>query len=222
VNEDLKRNLLASAADDGLDEDARARVAAALGVGAAGVSAGSALAAGGAKSAMWIKWLLGSAIAAAIIGGLLMIPRGKTEATAIEKRALTPPAIAAPVAATPAQSAVPDVPTVSITDLPSAIATAKKQTPEAPAEDDLAELERIRAEIGSDASRALADVDRYDARHASSAYAEEIAVLRIEALAALGGGPALQQRATAFLAKFPSSPYAKRVRSIVAGDGGSR
>ena len=219
MNQDTKRALIDSAADDGLDERARARIAAAVGIGGGAVVTASVAS---AKVATWIKALLGIGVLGVVAAGLLLaLPR---------EHGAPPPARA--VAATavetsrvvPAASATADIPTFSVTDLPVAHSAAKPVGPApAVADDDLAELERIRSELAEQhAAQALADLERYDAAHAGGAFADEAAVLRIEALAQLGGGEELQRRAAAFLAKSPSSPYAKRVRSLMNGDGGSR
>ena len=64
---------------------------------------------------------------------------------------------------------------------------------------------------------ALGALDRYDARFGKSgALREEVAALRIEALLESGKRERAKALARAFLAHHAQSPYAARVRALVA------
>ena len=66
-----------------------------------------------------------------------------------------------------------------------------------------------------DASACLRAVDRYDERFRAGIFAQEIEVLRIEALAASGDRTRARALAERFLAVNAKSPYADRVRSLI-------
>lgn len=68
--------------------------------------------------------------------------------------------------------------------------------------------------------RGLSLLDEFGRRFPRSPLGEEALVLRIEALAASGDRYAASASASTFFARYPRSPYARRVRSIV-GDTGS-
>jgi outer membrane protein assembly factor BamD (BamD/ComL family) len=71
-----------------------------------------------------------------------------------------------------------------------------------------------------DPQGALSALDEHDAAFPAGAYAEEAAVVRIEALVAAGDRPKAQRVADAFLRRFPESPYAQRVRGMFFGASG--
>lgn len=66
----------------------------------------------------------------------------------------------------------------------------------------------------SDVPASLRAVERYQARFPSGLFAEEIEVIRIEALASSGERASAHALAERFLADNPSSAYAARVRSL--------
>jgi hypothetical protein len=112
---------------------------------------------------------------------------------------------------------------VDIGDLPHAAATSQKAlptpAPSAASADELAELERIRSELsGGDAASALRDLDSHDVKYNPTALADEATVLRVEALVALGQREKARALGDAFITRSPSSPYAKRVRSLIGGE----
>src|SRR5262249_52957464 len=163
------------ASDDGLDAKANERVAAAVGIGASAIAS-----AAGAKAVGWLKPLLG-------LSSVVFV--GAVVALALKRPATPPNEVRPPNAMT--QTAAPvmpavtqqEVPTVSVNDLPL---TPKPTRQAASPGGELAELERIRAELASGkATQALSDLDRYDATYRRGQFAEEAAVVRIEALAVL-------------------------------------
>jgi hypothetical protein len=77
-------------------------------------------------------------------------------------------------------------------------------------------LESARESLAaSQAVRALAMLDRYDAEFTSGQLAEDAAVLRIQALMATGNRAEAGRLAQIFGRRFPSSSYAPRVRALV-------
>lgn len=82
-----------------------------------------------------------------------------------------------------------------------------------PPEDEALTLERARATLPRDPAEALRIVE---GASTSERFAEERALIAMEAERRLGNTVALQSRATGFLARFPRSLYAERVRRWVA------
>ncbi|MDF2697715.1 MAG: hypothetical protein K0S65_6098 [Labilithrix sp.] len=82
--------------------------------------------------------------------------------------------------------------------------------------DELALVSTARAALeAGDAPACLRAVERYDERFRSGIFAQEIEVLRIEAIAASGEKARARTLAERFLATNGRSPYADRVRSLV-------
>jgi outer membrane protein assembly factor BamD (BamD/ComL family) len=76
-------------------------------------------------------------------------------------------------------------------------------------------LRAIRADVDSgDAARALARIDAFNASYAGSPLAEEVLVLRIDALSRAERKAEAAALATSFLQRFPTSAYGTRVRAI--------
>jgi len=71
----------------------------------------------------------------------------------------------------------------------------------------------LRAGDGDAAARALT---RYEQQFGQGRLADEAQVLQIETLAVHGDKAAAQAQARAFLASHPNSPYASRLRALVA------
>jgi outer membrane protein assembly factor BamD (BamD/ComL family) len=71
----------------------------------------------------------------------------------------------------------------------------------------------LRAGDGDAAARALT---RYEQQFGKGRLADEAQVLQIETLALHGDKAAARARARAFLASHPDSPYASRLRALVA------
>jgi hypothetical protein len=85
---------------------------------------------------------------------------------------------------------------------------------------DVAENERIRllrAELAwrrGDGDGALAVLDAFDAEFPKSSLADEVVVIRIDALVRTGRTARAAELARAFVARKPASPYAARLRTI--------
>jgi hypothetical protein len=72
-------------------------------------------------------------------------------------------------------------------------------------------VERARQALARDPARTLALARRHRELHRGGAHAEELAMLSIEALAALGRHDDARREARAFLARHPSSIYRQRI-----------
>jgi outer membrane biosynthesis protein TonB len=80
---------------------------------------------------------------------------------------------------------------------------------------EVAVLDRARAALRrGDADAATAALDEHARDFADGALGAEAEVVRIEALVHAGQADAARERARAFLARFPQSPLAKRLRSL--------
>ncbi|MBI4704522.1 MAG: hypothetical protein HY744_25750 [Deltaproteobacteria bacterium] len=82
---------------------------------------------------------------------------------------------------------------------------------------EVAALDRARAELDADPEATLRRLDDYERGFADGSLGPEAQVLRIEALARAGKVDAARALGQAFLAHYPGSPHARRVRSILAG-----
>jgi|GEM_PF-1089325 len=88
--------------------------------------------------------------------------------------------------------------------------------------EELALVESARSALArGDSAACLRIVESYDDRFRGGVFADEIAVMRIEALAARGDDERARSLGEAFLRKHPSSAYAERIRSVVSSNGPS-
>ena len=124
-------------------------------------------------------------------------------------------------AATAPVAPVADVPEVSES---AAVAPPPIEAPPAPAVVDARRLavevgllDRARAHLeAGDAATALAALDEHARTFSDGLLGAEAEVLRIDALLRQGERAAAQARGEQFLARFPRSPLAQRVRSLLA------
>jgi hypothetical protein len=119
---------------------------------------------------------------------------------------------AAPVAAVSA--APPPLAVVAPPPVPPSPASASASG--SSAHDDSALLQQARARIGAEPSRALTLTRDHEARYPTSALAEERQALRVEALARLGRSSEAARELEDFEARYPRSPYRRRLRSLVS------
>lgn len=215
---------------------------AAIGAGATAAASGGASGAGalGAKAA---AGKLGG-LALLKLGGGMVLVFGLGIATGVEVQkartrsapsvvsapavVVSAPAPRAPAPTTPAPEeprapepapAPPPVTTPASARPPSPTITQPSVAP-APAASMLAQetalVERARKAVGSHAyTDAIAALDAYDVLAPSGVLVQEARALRIQAYAEQGKRLAALDLGHAFLAEYPSSPYAKRVRAIV-------
>jgi hypothetical protein len=147
------------------------------------------------------------------------------------------PSPASPIEALPATSTASTantaraseaaVASVRVDDLPAATPEASNAMPRAtsrgstPAKDTFAEELALtgaaRTALGrGDVASCLAAVERYQHEFRSGVFAQEIDVIGIEALAKSGEHERARALATRFLSTNAKSPYANRVRSVLA------
>jgi hypothetical protein len=229
----LARAALTSAEEDAPTRRARTRTLVALGVGAttltsATVAAGTAAAAPPAVTSVvgaiaTLKWVgVGVAVAGAVSAGI-------TGYDAIHAPPATPVVVApasaiAPTADVPAPPAPVATPAPVPSAAPAPSASVAPVVPSlrksAPVVDttvvDLATLDRVKAALDTgDARRARAILEANDAVMRGP-FAPEAKVLRVEALALAGDDARAKDEARAFLDAYPTSPAAKRVRTVLS------
>jgi hypothetical protein len=208
---------------------------------AGGAVAGGAASGGAALgSALVLKWLaIGIAGGALAVGGAAAVGRGSSPSPAastdasravvaheaprlVEARGAstgTPPsAVEAPENIPP--SAV-EAPAPSSSTAPAAPPSARAPVASAAAEpsplaEETALLDRARAALAAhDGPGALAALAEHDRRFASGALGPEALVVRVEALVASGRRVEAERAGERFLASHPSSPHARRIRSLL-------
>jgi hypothetical protein len=234
---DLEQTLLRSARDDAPAPHTRRRTLVALGLGGSIVTATTATAASTTGFAL-LKWvglaMLGSAL---VVGGAKAtgvvgdapsadpIPAAKGQSAVVaqviehvahvESKAVSP--AAAEPAAAPEPVAIPE-PVQSASEEPkkAKVAAAAPQQPKSTLAEEVAALDKAREALGSDPARALEALEKHQKEFARGALGPEAMELRIEALAAKGDRAAATALANEFLSKYPTSPLASRVRSVVA------
>lgn len=80
----------------------------------------------------------------------------------------------------------------------------------------LAAIRSVRAALAANqAQRALSQIDAYERTYPGGLLLVEAEILRIDATAALGNRDAVTRLGRAFLTKYPGSPYARHVQSLL-------
>ena len=179
------------------------------------------------------RWALGALAGIAFVaGGFGLLSTYSTDAV-VATRASEP----APPAVTPAPSPEPEatetaVPSVDVAELPATAAPPRNVAPRrvprgatssvpaavAPANrlDELAAVERARRQLTQgDPAGARRYIAEYRVTFTQGRFTEEIDALEVEALAASGERASAKAKATEFLTRYPSSPYARRLRSVL-------
>jgi hypothetical protein len=226
---ELERSLLRSWDHEQPSNAARERTLVALGIGAgaavtaAAGSASAAAAAGGsiapkaATGLLLLKWWAISTVAVgAVAGGTVYAVHERAADKPPVVQTQPQPVVAAPpmVAPLPVETTAPI--TTAPTDLPRATVRAPAPTPSSLTEE-VAELDRARAALdANDPSRALTLADEYESRHPRGAFIQEAEVLRVQALLAKGDRAGAERAGNKFLAAYPKSPHAARVRALLA------
>jgi len=226
---DAKERALAAAA---------AAAVAASGAAAVGLAAGKGAAVGVAKGISLLTWVsvVGVVSVGAVAGGVIVEHSRRAAAPAPTTSAIHAPAVVAQRPALPAVQApqldIPPVPDPAPelvappalappVDVPNAsLAHTSAPRPSASGSslpDELAMLQDARQALAAgQPALALARLDQYAARFPNGTMTPEANVVRIEALLAAGDRPSAERVAQAFLARDPESPYASRVRSLLA------
>lgn len=187
-----------------------------------------------ARSSTW----LGLSLAGTVLAGLVATSGSWFSREPATNRPTTPSSVTVPADTAETRPAVvvhemPAEATVRVDDLPSApppsqvrkAAPAKTATAEAPAiasvsttnfDDELALASSARSALGKgDPAACLDAVNRYRTKFPNGVFAQEVAVIRIEALAASGSNDLARTEAERFLANNQASPYAGRVRTVL-------
>ncbi len=111
--------------------------------------------------------------------------------------------------------------TASPSTLPSTAARVGAIAARSTLGEEVSTIDGARRAISSgDAGAALAQVDAYDARFPSGSLAQESREIRIEALLLEGNRSTAEPMASRFLMDHPKSPYARRLRALLAGSAG--
>jgi hypothetical protein len=202
----------------------------ALGIGAGAAvtaAAGTASAAAGAGAAAG-----GSIAPKAAVGGLLflkwwgistvVVGTAVGAAWVVHAQRIMPPPVVPSSAPTETTAIVPVSPPrdfVAPTPIPTAPpthATLQPRPTSSSLNDEILEMDRARAALdSSDPARALELVDAYESKHPHGSFVQEAEVLRIQALLARGDRAAAERTGNRFLATYPKSPHAPRVRSLL-------
>ena len=225
----FSRGLLASASDDGLD---RARLAEIVRA-ATQTAADSASSEPNAPAAPSKGRLIASkpmlvATMALLAAGTFVLSRAEEPTQPVPQ---APAVSAREVPAAPTAVAEPSTESVPVALLPSASnAETKPSAPATPVTtvttpasgdsdrlmDEVRALERVSAAIAQHrAADARANLTTYERTFPKQLLASEARFLEIEILVAEGHHDKAQERARAYLASWPDSPYAARLHSIV-------
>lgn len=212
--------------------------AAALGLaaGAGKIASGSiAPKAVGLGAAALLKWIaLGGAIVGTTVVTTVFATRASDPRPIVVEPAPVAPAVAIHAAmravaetatnapAPSATAAVPSAP-ASVASAPSSAVPAASgvaSAPPAPSAptlaDELALVDSARTMLASgDYDAAIRFVDQYEARFPRGAFTHEAEVVRIDALARSGRRAAASAAAKRFVAAYPSSPHAARIRALI-------
>lgn len=170
-------------------------------------------------------------VGVALVGALLSMSTSDSESVAVVPASSTSAEAKAPTV-TPAPDVEPSVASVAslrVEDLPPAAVerpagtSAHRAAPSAETRsagtfaEELALTSAARAALGrGDTEVCLSVVGRYRERFPQGAFAQEIDVIRIEALAKSGARDSAKASAERFLKLNESSPYADRVRSVLS------
>jgi hypothetical protein len=238
---EAERLLLSSARRDTPPVNGRARALAALGLAA---GAGTAAVSGSAtastmSAAVLAKWLTAGALsglvaaasvatvvhyveaphrAATTAPALVSVEQVSTRAAVVSQAAAEPP-VAPPVVAPPVVDARR---VLRHAAPPEAVATrAPEPAPIHGLSAEIAALDGARRALSTgSASQALTLLDAYDTGFPAGTFAQEVSVLRVQALHAAGRDRDAALLAERLLASNPSSAHAQRLRSLLASMSG--
>ena len=164
-----------------------------------------------------------AAIAIALAGGWTVVRSGEDAAPPENAAAPVNAPEIAPPSKEPIVAAPSEAPSIRVDDLPTAATPSPAPKPAARTagsasfDDELALVEAARTALAKgDASGCLGRLDEYDRRVQKGTFEREVAVMRIEALIARGENARARSLGESFLAQNPNSPYANRIRSLVA------
>lgn len=230
---DLERELLGAWSDERPSAAARDKTLAVLGLagGAAAAAAGTTVAAAGssiapkAVAAGWLamaKWVVIGVIAASATAvGIGIVARERGEQRTLD----APPVTNAPlhVVVAPPPSSTVVAPSDTAIELPDTTRLHAQNKIAQPASSSItqqvAALDHARAALDSgDAARAKHLADAYEAEYPSGAFTQEADVVRVDALVREGNRAEAERAGKRFLAAYPKSPHAARVRALLGYD----
>jgi len=184
------------------------------------------------RSSRWTFGALAGAGVAVIAAIAASMSSSSPIDTAASSASAAPPApTSAPTSDDAREPTATAIPSIDVANLPAVrasassggarrtdVASKSKDAPaSAAAADELAAVERVRTQLaGGDVKGARREIAAYRAAFARGRFVEEIAALEVEALAADGARADAKAKAAEFAARYPSSPYARRVRSVVS------
>jgi hypothetical protein len=235
----FERELLESWSKRQPSNDARTKVIALAVTGAVGSGAtvGAIAHSGGAsvvKSTLLLKWIAIGLVGVAAAGGIFAWYASRSanpvaSQTPEKNSSIRVAPIARPMSipdapvvptATPIASAIPSPVTANAAlPLPASPSPTIKspQTASSTLADELARIDRAHRSLAAgNAAAALENVDAYDSLYPNGSLSQESNAIRIEALIAHGDHKAAERAASNFLAAHPTSPYAKRIRELIA------
>jgi hypothetical protein len=225
--DELESSLLQLARNEGPSTDGRRKILAAIAAASAtSLATQTAHAAGATSKSMTIaKWSVLAVVAVAIPTAILLrnnadettaakqVPSAlKAPASEVKATPVAPPAAAEPEGPPPV--ALEDLPTLpSETPASGAVPGAKQQ--QGSLADEVAQLQKAKLALkAGNPSQALAELGTYGQRFPRPMLGAEATVLRIEAFSQSGDAARAKTLAEGFLAKYPNSPYATRLRSL--------
>ncbi len=223
---DLERELLQSWDDERPSSAARDKTLALLGVTGGAIVAGGAAVGGSiapkAVAAGWLamaKWTIVSVVALSAIGlgvGYAVRHRApETHAIAIAQH-VAPAEVTPPIAT---NNAVIELPQTTDQNTTTAHVAPSRPVASASLNDQIAALDHARAALtAGDASRAKKLVDAYESEYPGGAFTQEAEVVRIDALVHEGNHDGAERAGKHFLAAYPKSPHAGRVRALLGYD----
>lgn len=222
---DLERELLKSWEDERPTSAARDKTLALLGVTSGLVAGGAAVGsiAPKAVAAGWMamaKWTVVSVVALSAIGlGVGYAVHRHTPETKSIAEHVAPAPTTHPVVTTNDNAVVELPQTVEQNTTSPAHVAPSRPVASASLNDQIAALDRARAALGSgDLSRAKKLVDAYESEYPGGAFTQEAEVVRIDALVHEGNHDGAERAGKHFLAAYPKSPHAGRVRALLGYD----
>jgi hypothetical protein len=207
--------------------EAGAVVSAVSGAGAA-TGASAMTATTGIMGSLAAKTGIALIVAAPVLGGTVYLTRGAAEheqpvatAARIETASQTPQVQSiATEASEPSSETEVVEPLAPEPSKPPAVGTPAQGNADALREENRLLREARSLERAGNPAQALRILNELDRRFAHGALLQEREILRIQSLSATGSTSAAKTRAEQFLKRYPASPYAAHVRSIL--DGSSR
>lgn len=159
---------------------------------------------------------LGGAALAALVAAAFVAWPSTPPTDALRARPITPApaAPAAPVVSPAAPAAQIEIEPEPVVPPPAEVPETRR--PAAPAIDEAAYVESIRRALDGQPDRALRLARRFPSLYPDGLLAEEAAALEVEAIARNGQHEAAQARAESFYARYPRTPYRRRLERALS------